>query len=62
MKSNVIEIEGMAHYETGLAVLFSTTGENEDAVWLPKSQIEFDGLGKTTIVIPEWLATEKGLV
>ena len=41
-------------------------GQREVWVWLPKSQIEIDGEekhGKTVEVsLPEWLATEKGLI
>lgn len=63
MRSNVIDIEGMAHHETERAVLFFVDGDRDNAVWLPKSLIEFDGtLGVTEIVIPEPLAIEKELV
>lgn len=33
--------------------------------WLPRSQIEYttpDRKGNTVVTLPEWLATEKGLV
>jgi hypothetical protein len=43
--------------ETDKAKLFKTAvGE----VWIPKSQIEDEG--DDVIMIPEWLAIEKGLV
>jgi hypothetical protein len=52
--------------ETADAFLVSD-GDRE--VWLPKSQIgnadEMEGLGhaeNVTLVLPEWLATEKGLI
>jgi hypothetical protein len=60
------DLELMIHHETAKAVLVSDDGEREHAVWLPKSQIEFEEpvvIGKAQIVtLPEQLATAKGLV
>jgi hypothetical protein len=52
------------HHVTERAVLVSDTGDNEDAVWLPLSQIEIEPLSKGTaeITMPEWLAADKGLI
>lgn len=52
-----IDYDGIEH-ETPDAVMFDIDNK---LVWLPKSQIEFDRDDKT-IELPEWLATEKGLV
>lgn len=65
MKSNLIEIDVEVTHRTEKAALVHT-GNKESAVWLPFSQIElhpngaFDGI--ETVVLPEWLATEKGLI
>lgn len=66
------------HYDTGKAVLASSTGDESKAVWLPHSQIEIErhaqytkGINKNglqvslqliTVTVPEWLAKEKGLI
>lgn len=68
------EYEGMFIHQTDAAVLFVPEGQydsnlnydEDDAVWLPKSQIDFDDLDyekydPIIIRIPEWLAEEKGL-
>lgn len=70
---------GMAlHYDTGKAVLVSSTGEEVKAVWLPRTQVEVYDDGRTTdavkkngqkttvpyvcVVVPDWLAKDKGLI
>jgi len=66
------------HYDTGKALLVSETGEEANAIWLPRSQVECVPTDKTvdavkkdgqivalplvTITIPEWLAKDKGLI
>jgi hypothetical protein len=65
VKSNLIDILGFQHVETERAIRFSETGDDKDAVWLPKSQIEIEPgnkPGHTTVTMPEWLAKEKGLI
>lgn len=66
MRSDLIDIAGVIHHETEKAILFSDTADKDDAVWLPKSQveIELDGgrPGFATVTMSERLATEKGLV
>lgn len=51
------------HHETDKAILVSENGKKDDAVWLPKSQIEYemkDGAVPTVEVsLPTWLASEK---
>lgn len=64
MRSNVIDIDGAIEAQTAKAVLFHT-GNKEEAVWLPLSQIEVDetGIGGiVTVTLPEWLAEDKGLI
>lgn len=47
------------------AILASTSGDPDDAVWLPRSQIEYDDPREagavTTIMMPQWLAEERGI-
>ena len=66
MKSNVIDVQVMLHHRTDKAALVSDDGDRDNAVWLPFSQIELDDdamPGQTVeIVVPEWLAADKGLI
>jgi hypothetical protein len=66
MKSDLIDLELMLHAMTTKAILASSDGDKARAVWLPMSEIECDSepkVGrKNTVTMPEWLATEKGLV
>lgn len=54
------------HNETEKAIFVSDDGNIRHAVWLPLSQIEFikqgNVNGPVTVEIPEWLATNKGLI
>ena len=52
------------HAETDRAIRVSDDGEDRNAVWLPKSQIEVGELksGYVEVTLPEWLAIDKGLV
>lgn len=64
MKSDIIDIDGAIEARTDKAVLFHT-GDKEQAAWLPLSQIEVDETGVpgiVTVTLPEWLATDKGLI
>lgn len=64
MKSDIIDIDGAIEARTGKAVLFHT-GNKSEAAWLPLSQIEVDETGVpgiVTVTLPEWLATDKGLI
>ena len=66
MESDLVDIMVHKHAETAKAVLVSTTGFGDDAVWLPLSQIEIVqnrlNKGLFEITLPEWLAIDKGLV
>lgn len=64
MRSDVIDIDVEVTARTDRAVLVHT-GDKEEAVWLPLSQIEIapSGVGGIeTVTVPQWLAEEKGLV
>jgi len=64
MKSNIIDIDVEVVHKTAMAVLVHT-GDKENAVWLPLSQIdvEYSRLGGiSNVTLPEWLALEKGLI
>jgi hypothetical protein len=56
-QSTEIEYDDIEH-ETDRAIMFNIDNR---LVWLPKSEITFDR-DEMTIELPEWLATEKGLV
>ena len=60
MKSDLVEIPCEVVRETEKAVLID---DGTKKVWLPKSQMEIQQEGKTTIaVMPERLAMEKELI
>ena len=50
-------------YKENGAILVSHDGDRENAVWLPKSQIEWEMRTPSTVLVtmPEWLVIEKGL-
>ena len=53
------------HHETEKAILISDDGDDDNAVWIAKSQVEISERLKYNaieIVLPEWLAKEKGLI
>lgn len=47
------------HWSTAKAIRVSTTGNKEDAKWVPKSQIDLHG---EYLTMPEWLAVKCGLI
>lgn len=59
-----VEVELLWKGETAAA--FLAEDEDEQDVWLPKSQVEMAASSTmgtpTTFLVPEWLAIEKGLV
>lgn len=67
MSSNeTIDIDVVIHAETALAILVSDNDLEDSAVWLPKSQVDYDERAKKgdiiTVTLPEWLAIDKGLI
>lgn len=63
-KSDLVDLTMQLHAETAKAVLVSDDGDKDKAVWLPLSQCEVERKAKGIVIVtmPEWLATEKGLV
>ena len=64
MKSDLVDVAGCKHHETTKAILFSDDGDEKNAIWLPKSQIEVEDKDPPTCIVtlPEWLAKDKGLI
>jgi hypothetical protein len=64
MKSDLIDLTLQIHVMSDRAIRVSDDGDDKKAVWLPLSQCEvLPGPGSIAVVtLPEWLATEKGLV
>ena len=64
MASDEYELDLFLHHETEKAIKVSDSGDEEDAVWLPRSQVQImyqrDDL--ITVVMSEKLAQEKELV
>lgn len=62
-RSNLHDFTLYVHHETPAALRVSETGEDRDAFWLPKSQIEYEEKGASYVLVtmPEWLAREKEL-
>lgn len=58
MSEELISFNCELEHQTELAWLMTIEDEQ---VWLPKSQCEWDE-NEGTILVPEWLAIEKGLV
>jgi hypothetical protein len=66
-RNDRIEISVTLHADppSALAILVSDDGNESSAVWLPRSQIEYDGGDEgdiITVELPEWLAEAKGLI
>jgi hypothetical protein len=63
-KSDLLDLTVQLHHETAKAILVSDDGDKEHAVWLPLSQCEVERKagGIIVVTLPEWLATDKGLV
>lgn len=67
--SDIIDLTLQRHAQTKLAILVSDDGKEKSAVWLPLSQIEVAPVpgtggskGLVLVTLPEWLATDKGLI
>lgn len=62
-RKTLYDLKLSLHGETDKALKVSETGEASKAVWLPKSQIEYetdqDGF-HVICSVPEWLCIEKG--
>ena len=68
MKKRMVEFVGEILAETDKAILFTESGDKDDAVWLPRSQIKILNLDESTdpaqaeIEAAEWLATKNGMI
>lgn len=62
--TRLTDITVQIHVETERAILVSSDGDIENAVWLPLSQIEFATKpgNIAEVTLPEWLAIERRLV
>jgi hypothetical protein len=58
VRSDLVDVAGEVRGETDKAFRFF---DGAKGVWLPKSQCEWDADDRT-MAVPEWLATEKGLI
>jgi hypothetical protein len=58
MKSDLVDVAGEIRGETEKAYSFF---DGTRAIWLPKSQVEWDEADKT-MTMPEWLAKERKLI
>ncbi len=64
-KAELADIEGVVHETREASLLFSTTGERSDAVWLPLSLVEVQvsvATSRGTVTMPQWLAEDRRLV
>jgi len=59
-RNQLVDLVGVVYAETEKAFRFKPE-DSDEPVWLPKSQVEWDETD-STMTIPEWLATEKGLI
>jgi hypothetical protein len=62
--NQLIDLSVRVLRETAAAV-HVTLDDPENAVWLPKSQVELEPSatpGVETLTLPEWLAIDKGLI
>lgn len=60
----ILDLDMHMHHMTDRAVRVSSTGKDEDAVWLPLSQVEVltqPGSRVVTVTIPTWLVDKHGL-
>lgn len=65
MDDEVVEVELHCHAETPKAMLLSTTGDESEAEWTPKSQILHKGAKKGesgSFEVKEWIAKRNGFI
>ena len=66
-ENNCVELSVYLHMVTDDAYLVSDTGDNDDAVWVPRSQCESD-FDRDSIdsdielEVQEWIAKDRGLI
>lgn len=59
---DIIDLAVTILHRTDKAIMVENL--DEEKVWLPLSQVESDndGLGEAEIQVPEWLASDRGLI
>lgn len=65
MRAQFFDMSAKIHRETEKAILISDDGDEKNAKWVPLSQIEITNRkanGIAEIIMPEWLAKDKGFV
>jgi len=64
MSDKIKDVTLQLHHETPKACLFSDDGEEKNAKWVPKSQIEMERKRGEIyeVTMPVWLATKNGWV
>jgi hypothetical protein len=62
--SDLVDLTLQLHAETEMAILVSDDGDKARAIWLPLSRCEIErkSAGVVIVTLPEWLATQRGLV
>lgn len=67
-RTDLVDLMLHVHHETEAALLVSDDGEEEHAVWVPKSQIRYEDdlpiqVGQDGVIaLPVWLARDKELI
>jgi hypothetical protein len=68
-ESEIVDVTGFVIHRpaSGLSILFNVENNSDGAVFLPLSQIEIHNSGNitdasVTVMMPEWLARDKGLI
>ncbi|KRW94320.1 hypothetical protein [Paracoccus sp. MKU1] len=63
-RHSIVTVEVFKHRQTDKAWHVSLDGDNDKAVWIPKSQGEIEQTGIETweLQLPEWIAKERGLI
>lgn len=65
VRSDLVDLTMNLHLEKPLAIAVTDPAKPQSEwIWLPKSKIEYEKLGKgvVTVTLPKWLAKDKGLV
>ena len=62
-RTNLHDLRLFFHAETENAIRVSHDGDDTTAIWLPKSQVEYQMRTPSTVIVtaPEWLVIDKGL-
>lgn len=65
-RSDLYETEMVIHQDRDgqRAILASTTGDVDDAVWLPRAEVEveYTAPGRANVCMPQWLAENRRIV